>query len=536
MTLSRKIYVFSGVFLLIILAVSSLGIYAMQKISFSYDDILKNPVTGKQYAQGAKEHFSDAAGYFTSYNLVTVKDPDIIENFKDEIEEATDSIEAVKKAALAEEKKKIEDTEALMKDFSGLFKLLVDAKENKGALSAEDQKRRQELEDNVKGQLLSIAALEDKKITKSVSDTESLKKKIDVLLFLGMVVGLVIGVILTISIIKGVVPPIKKISGIAGQIADGDLRVVIDHNGKDEIGMLSNSMRSMVDSFNSMIGKTSSATRRVVEMMDIVKETSAQTEDGARKQSEQAAFIATSAEEMSNTINAIAKNASLASQTSAEAMDTAAKGKEVADGAVETVNRVYNSTVELATMVDKLGSRTAEIGGIVTVIKEIADQTNLLALNAAIEAARAGEQGRGFAVVADEVRKLAERTVKATVEITDKINAVQAESDLTTKSMSQASNEVTTATEFIKQVGTTLDTIVGSVRNVRDQITQIAAAVEEQSAASEEVANNIETTLKIAKDMHSVSKNMMDGVEGLTKITDDLTSSIERFKTRESDA
>jgi len=534
MNLSRKLYLVSGVFLLIILAVSLLGVYAMQKITFSYDDILKKPVISKQYAQSAKEHFSNAVGAFTSYEMVTDKNTDIIENFNDEIEGATDNLEEIKKTATVEEKNKIEDAEALMKDFSGLFKLLAEAKAKKSAVSDEDHQRKGELDYKVKSLLLSIATVQDKKIKTAVADAESLKKKIGFCLILGTIVGLLIGGILTISIIKGVVPPIRHISDIAGQIADGDLRVVIDCTGKDEIGMLATSMQSMVDSFSLMIGKTLSATQRVVSMIDIVKETSAKTEEGARKQSEHATHIATSAAEMSSTITDIAKNASLASQTSDEAMDTAATGKEVADGAVETVNKVYNSTVELASMVDKLNSRTAEIGGIVTVIKDIADQTNLLALNAAIEAARAGEQGRGFAVVADEVRKLAERTVKATVEITDKISAVQAESDLTTKSMALASSEVNRAAEFIKQVGTSLDTIVGSVRNVRDQITQIAAAVEEQSAASEEVASNIETTATIANGMYSVAKNMMEGVDGLTKISDDLMSSIERFKTKEN--
>lgn len=533
MTLARKLYMVSGVFLLIILAVSLLGIYAMQKITFSYDDILKNPVISKEYAQSAKEHFSDAVGYFSSLELVAGKNDDLVQNFQDEIEAATDDLEEVKKTTIADENNKIDDAESLLKDFSGLFKLVAEAKEKKTALSAEDHQRKDQLDYKVKSLLLSIATAQDKKIKKSVADSESLKKKIGLLLILAAVAGLVIGVILTISIIKGVVPPIRNISNIAGQIAAGDLRVVIDNSGKDEIGTLSKSMKSMVDSFNLMIGNTLSATNSVVSMIDFVKETSAKTEEGARKQSEHAAHIATSAGEMSNTITDIAKNASLASQSSADAMDTAAQGKKVADGAVETVNRVHSSTVELAAMVDKLSSRTAEIGGIVTVIKDIADQTNLLALNAAIEAARAGEQGKGFAVVADEVRKLAERTVQATVEITNKISAVQAESDLTSKSMSQASGEVTRAADFIKQVGTTLDTIVGSVRNVRDQITQIAAAVEEQSAASEEVATNIETTSTLAKDIYSVAINMMEGVDNLTKISDDLTSSIGRFKTKE---
>lgn len=374
--------------------------------------------------------------------------------------------------------------------------------------------------------------LADQATTLAAAVSEGKVKALKVVQIIFFVLNMLILSYIWIASRKQIVNPLCSLKSDVNEIANGDLRVTIDCASKNEVGELSQDMNKMVQTFGAAINSIIVSAGHVVSTVDILRVRAEKTSDGAKTQSGQAQQIAAAAEEMSQTITDIARNASVASETSAEAMQTAEIGKEVADGAVTTVNKVYTSTVELSTMVDKLNSRVGEIGGIVTVIKDIADQTNLLALNAAIEAARAGEQGRGFAVVADEVRKLAERTIKATTEISEKIGAVQEESRHTASSMDEAANEVTNATEYIRQVGESLTHIVDSVQKVRDQIIQIATAVDEQSAASEEVASNIEKTSLISKDMEVMSDEVMHEVNGLIKIAEELKNATSTFKTK----
>ena len=349
----------------------------------------------------------------------------------------------------------------------------------------------------------------------------------------GLVAFVVFLMILAMSwlVAKNITRNLTDLTDKIGLISDGDLRIAIEAKGSDEFGILARDINKMAVSLNEMINQIFDSINNVVQIVDTVKIKSEQTAEAAQKQSLQATGIATAAEEMSHTINDMARNAATAADTSADAMKTAASGKDVADGAVATIDRVFRATVDLAQMIERLSSSVSEIGDIVTVINDIADQTNLLALNASIEAARAGEHGRGFAVVADEVRKLAERTIRATAEISKKIGAVQQESEQTTKSMAEASGEVTMATDYIKEVGSTLNHIVEAVQNSRDQITQIATAIEQQSATTEELAQNFEHTSAAAVQMERMSEEVTQAVYKLSHIDEEIRNSTSGFKT-----
>jgi methyl-accepting chemotaxis protein len=238
---------------------------------------------------------------------------------------------------------------------------------------------------------------------------------------------------------------------------------------------------------------------------------------------------------MSATSEDIARNCSMASESSQHSSKLASEGASVIQATVDGMTRISERVKSTAVVIESLGIRSDQIGAIVGTIEDIADQTNLLALNAAIEAARAGEQGRGFAVVADEVRALAERTTRATREIGEMIKAIQKETKIAVQSMEEGVAEVARGTEDAAKSGDALQGILHQISEVTQQIHQIATAAEEQTATTSEISSNMhkitETFSKVAKASHETTAE----TNNLNKLSEELQDTVRRFKTRESE-
>ena len=254
-----------------------------------------------------------------------------------------------------------------------------------------------------------------------------------------------------------------------------------------------------------------------------------QSDRGTAETSQRLTEAATAMNEMNATVQEVARNAAQASTASAETRQKAQDGAAIVSRSLDSINHVHQSSLRLKEDMAQLGSHAQDISRIMGVISDIADQTNLLALNAAIEAARAGEAGRGFAVVADEVRKLAEKTMASTQDVGAVISAIQHSTATSMESVDKAVQEVDRAAEFANQSGTALEVIVSTVDATADQVNAIAAASEEQSAASEEINHTIiqinTMSLQTAQAMEEASKAVSDlaaQAHGLTSLVSDM--------------
>ncbi len=339
------------------------------------------------------------------------------------------------------------------------------------------------------------------------------------------------------EIIKGInsmmdafVAPLKEAAEVLNTMASGDFTHKMNGEYKGDYLIVKDSINKVIDSLNKLIGKVAESSAELASSSAQILSSTEEMAAGASEQSQQASEVVSSIEEMTHTIMDSTKNANLAATTAKEAGDKAREGGEIVVQTIEGINRISEVVAQSAQTIEKLGESSSQIGEIIEVINEIADQTNLLALNAAIEAARAGEQGRGFAVVADEVRKLAERTTKATQEIALMIKKIQDDTSGAIKSIEMGTTEVEKGKELAQRAGNSLNEIIYHFERVADLITQLAAASEEQSSASEQISTNIEAITQVTQQAAENTKQISFSAENLHRLTEGLQHLIEQFK------
>lgn len=330
--------------------------------------------------------------------------------------------------------------------------------------------------------------------------------------------------------LDAVYDPINEAVRALEKMAAGDLTVEITKNYQGDHQRIKNSINHASESLSKTLKEVSKVVSAAVNSADEINSSTEEMAAGAQEQSAQAGEVAIAVEEMSKTIFETTRNTTEAAEVSRNAGTTARDGGKVVEESIARMGRIVEVVSKSSATVIELGKSSNEIGEIIKVIDDIADQTNLLALNAAIEAARAGEQGRGFAVVADEVRKLAERTTKATKEIAGMIKRIQTDTADAVESMKLGTEEVIHGKQLAEKAGSSLKQIITGAENVADIVSQVAAASEQQSRTSEQISQSIELITNVTQQSAVGVSQIAHAVENLNDLTNNLQKLIQNFK------
>ncbi|MDN2482859.1 methyl-accepting chemotaxis protein [Vibrio agarivorans] len=343
---------------------------------------------------------------------------------------------------------------------------------------------------------------------------------------------LTVCVLMTFVINRLLTQPMKKVVAAMDDIAtgNGDLTQRLEETSKDELGQLSRSFNAFLTNIQDTVRISRNATVQVNHESQEISQLSSELSSRVEQQKLSIEQIATASTEMSQTINGIADNAKMASQYAEEATNSTAQGHHIVEQTTELMRNLYSDVSNSEEVVSVLNNDVASISSVLEVIKGVAEQTNLLALNAAIEAARAGEQGRGFAVVADEVRTLASRTQASTVDIETIITKLQASAVGAVESMHVGRERAEKGVEIITEVNTKLNEITEAVQRIDSQSQEIASMVQEQAIASGEITQQTHSVDEIAQATVVGTANIIEKIESQRNVVNDLNNTINRFK------
>jgi len=344
------------------------------------------------------------------------------------------------------------------------------------------------------------------------------------------VISIIIAVVITHFTLISITRPLSRVNDMLNIVSSGDLSRKLDESGKDEFAQLSKNCNLLIDSLRNLIEgivNRSSQLAAAAEQTSAVTAESTTAIEEQRNQVEQAASATT---EMSSTAQSVLSSANDALGEIKHADDEAERVKTISSRNRDTIEQLANEVDSASQVINQLQQDSASIGGILDVIRGIADQTNLLALNAAIEAARAGEQGRGFAVVADEVRTLASRTQESTSEIHTMIESLQSGAGKAVTVMDAGKSKASDCVAQSEEADKALETITHAVHEAFDRSSQIATAAEEQSVVAHEISENLESIVAIAEQTTAGSQQTAASSSEVARLSEELQQSVQEFK------
>ena len=384
--------------------------------------------------------------------------------------------------------------------------------------------------DTMRSLLGEIKTREGQLLDARTQSMDDAKRQALLTLVLGGVLAALLAIGIAWSLSRTIVGRLAQAVAVARNIADGRLDSPITERGGDEVGQLLGAFGLMQEKLREMIQGIKQGTDRLVAASHSISANSQQLSAAAQEQSSAASSMAATVEELTVSINHVSDNANEAHGLSSQSGHLAQDGGKTIQASVDSMRSIAGTVQSSADRIGELGEHSERVSSIVSVIKGIADQTNLLALNAAIEAARAGEQGRGFAVVADEVRQLAQRTANSTQEIAAMIEKIQAATHAAMADMDVGVRQVNGGVELANQAGEAVVSINTSSDSVVRVVNQISLALREQTAASQDVARTVERIAQMAQQNSEAIGETVQTAAALDTLANDLNRQIGQFR------
>ena len=354
----------------------------------------------------------------------------------------------------------------------------------------------------------------------------------EVLLSSMLVFGLVLGLIIAWGILKMILTPLQAALDVMTDIVggEGDLTRRLDDSSNDEIGKLSSGFNQFASMVHNIIREIMGHTERLTHSVDRLTVVTEETSQGADRQQHQTDAVVAAVNELAATGQEVARNTTEAAEAAQNAENASSEGRTVVGKTIDAIDSLAGEVERAGEVINRLEADSEAIGGVLDVIRGIAEQTNLLALNAAIEAARAGEQGRGFAVVADEVRTLASRTQESTSEIQTMIERLQAGSQEAVKVMNKSKKDADATVEQAVQAGASLQAISEAVTVINQMNVQIATAAEEQNAVAENINQSVVNISDITEQTAAGAQQTASASNELNELAGHLSGIVRQFK------